>query len=108
MADTTALTKHSLTRGARFGLELRIRNVYGCSPLASKIWLAYMAALGMRYPMVAEMLEIAAARGRRPFDNLHGEQVRERKFTYGQRLVRQAIAREARGERFALLQRQAG
>jgi hypothetical protein len=107
MADTTIPFAKRLTRAALFGEECRIRKVYGCSPLASKIWLAYARATGRRCPAVAEMLDKAIALGRRAFDNLHGDQVRVRKLSYGERIVREAVAREARGENWMMSQRQA-
>jgi hypothetical protein len=107
MADTTIPFAKRLTRAALFGEECRIRKVYGCSPLASKIWLAYARATGRRCPAVAEMLDKAIAPGRRAFDNLHGDQVRVRKLSYGERIVREAVAREARGENWMMSQRQA-
>jgi hypothetical protein len=97
-----------LTRAALFGEELRIRDTYGCSPLASKVWLAYARAVGAKCPPVAAMLDKAIALGRRPLENLHGDNVRVRSFTFGERLVREAVAREQRGERFSMLARQAG
>jgi hypothetical protein len=108
MADTTTPSAKRLTRAALFGEECRIRKTYGCSPLASKIWLAYARATGRRCPPVAEMLDKAIALGRRALDNLHGEQIRVRELTYGQRIVREAVAREARGDRPFMRMRQAG
>jgi hypothetical protein len=109
MADTTTPSAKRLTRAALFGIECRLAKVYGCSPLASKIWLAYARAVGRRCPAVAQMLAKACELGRRPFDNLHGDQVRVREaMTHGQRVVREAIAREQRGERPFMRMRQAG
>ena len=109
MADNTSTTcPKRLTRAGLFGIECRIHKVYGISPLAVKVWLAYARAVGCKAPLVEGMLEKAMAAGRRPLDNLRGEQSRVREITYGQRLVRAAIAREERGENFRLLRRQAG
>lgn len=98
-----------LPRGNFLREEWRIREVYGCSPLASKVWLAYARVLGCKSPLVEESLRQAIELGRRPLDNLHGQQARMRRnFTFGERLVREAIAREQRGERPWLRARQAG
>jgi hypothetical protein len=107
MTDSITEPK-KLTRASRFGIELRLAKTYGCSPFSSRIWLAYMTKLGMRCPMVESTMARAIGAGRRPLDNLHGQQARSRSFSYGERLVREAIAREQRGERFAMLARQAG
>lgn len=96
-----------LTRGNFFGEQVRIKVVYGCSPLASKVWLAYAHVLGLRSPAVEETLVRARWLARRPLDNLHGEIARRRVFSFGQRLVRESVAREARGEPSMLLSRQA-
>lgn len=106
-------TGKQLTRANLFGEEQRFDFTYGESPLASKIWLAYARAVGRRCPPVAEMLDKAIALGRRPLGNLHGKACsagwyERRKLTYGEKRVREAVAREQRGERWALLQRQAG
>jgi hypothetical protein len=110
-ADTASKTIRDLKRLTRIGRwreELRIRDTYGQSPLASKIWLAYTNAVGCKCPEVSEMLDKAIALGRRPLDNLHGDRVRVRELSYGDRMVRESIARERRGERPFMRMRQAG
>lgn len=107
MPDATVPCSKTLTRFGRWREELRISATYGQSPLSSKIWLAYTSAVGCKCPEVGEMLDKAIALGRRPLDNLHGDQVRVRELTYGERIVREAVAREARGENWMLSQRQA-
>jgi hypothetical protein len=108
MTDSNVRSPKRLTRGALFGEECRIRKTYGCSPLASKVWLAYARTVGRKCPPVAEMLDKAIALGRKPLENLHGDRARIRRFTFGERLVRESVAREQRGERFSMMQRQAG
>lgn len=103
----------TLTRFGRWREELRIGATYGQSPLASKIWLAYTNAVGCKCPEVAQMLEKALALGRGLLANLHGEPCSasyyaRQKLTYGQRIVREAQAREARGDRPFMRMRQAG
>jgi hypothetical protein len=103
----------TLTRAALMGEEFRIARLYGASVLAEKILLAYAARVGRRYVLVAQALERQVASGLSGFQNVHGERCSatwytRRKLTYGQKLVREAVAREERGENWMLLRRQAG
>jgi len=66
MADNTSTTcPKRLTRAGLFGIECRIHKVYGISPLAVKVWLAYARAVGCKAPLVEGMLEKAMAAGYR-------------------------------------------
>jgi hypothetical protein len=100
------------TRARLFREECRIRDVYGCSPLAAKVWIRYASAFGQRCPPVAQTLELALAAGRSGMQNLHGEVCsatynRRKKLTYHEREAREIIARDERGERWALMRKQA-
>jgi hypothetical protein len=113
MPDITVPCPKRLTRIGRWREELRIRDTYGQSLLASKIWLAYTNAVGCKCPEVSEMLDKAIALGRRALGNLHGDPCsanyyERRKLTHGDRMVRESIARERRGERPFMRMRQAG
>src|SRR5690349_19333071 len=96
----------TLTRAALFREPCRIRDVYGASPLAVRIYLAYGRVLGMRNRMLEESLPLFTERGCEGFANIHREPCSatwyaRRKLTHGQRIVREAVAREQRGERWA-------